>query len=232
MKKAAALSMILFVFGIDAFALSYSPDFKPNGLAFEVAVDYGKTFKGGTRIINLEFFGCPFPARPVTLDFGMLTLFSPDVCIFDVYAYGGFTYYPFNKVLSLSVGWGIGCSIYAFFNHFPYMANAKVNIDIPVDKSDYAIVHALTLGAGVQHRNAAKIIGYIESDDYYGVYNSYFFEICYRLFINQKRYRKSETELGEIVTAMMPRDGVWGGGGMNERGGASGTPDRIRETMQ
>jgi len=53
-----------------------------------------------------------------------------------------------------------------------------MNIDIPLYKS-----HNLTIGAGVQHRNAVKLIGYIKSDSYYGIYNSYFFEIGYRYII-------------------------------------------------
>jgi hypothetical protein len=42
----------------------------------------------------------------------------------------------------------------------------------------------ITIGAGVQHRNSIKLIGYIESDNYYGIYNSYFLELGYRLIIN------------------------------------------------
>jgi len=178
MKKVLLFIMLFHSLSISVFSTSYAPDFEPEGLVFDVSVDYGKTFNNELRIINLELLFSPFPSRPATFNYGYLSTFSPDKIIFDLYAFAGITYYPLRKILSFSCGFGIGASIYALLNHFPYLLNAKMNIDIPLYKS-----HNLTIGAGVQHRNTVKLIGYIKSDSYYGIYNSYFFEIGYRYII-------------------------------------------------
>ena len=178
-KKVLLFIVLFHSLSIFVYPISYAPDFEPEGLVFDVSIDYGKTFNNELRIINIELLFFPFPSRPAAFNYGLLSTFSPDKIIFDLYAFGGITYYPFGKILSFSCGLGIGGSIYALLNHFPCLLNAKMNIDIPLYK-----FHNLTIGAGVQHRNAVKLIGYIESDSYYGIYNSYFFEIGYRFIIN------------------------------------------------
>jgi len=178
MKKVILCIFLFHSLSVFVFSISYAPDFVPEGLVFDVSVDYGKTFNNELEIINIELLFSPFPSRPATLNYGYLSTFSPDKIIFDLYTFGGITYYPWGKILSFSGGFGIGASLYALLNHFPYLLNAKMNIDIPLYQ-----FHNLTIGAGVQHRNAVKIIGYIKSDSYYGIYNSYFFEVGYRFII-------------------------------------------------
>jgi hypothetical protein len=78
----------------------------------------------------------------------------------------------------------MGASIFAVLNHFPYLINSKMNIDIPVYKNIVNLTyHVLSIGVGIQHRNSIKLIGYIESDNYYGIYNSYYFIFSYRILI-------------------------------------------------
>jgi hypothetical protein len=178
MRKFVFFQIILHSLSIYVFALSYASDFEPEGRLFDIAVDYGKTFNDELRIINFESLFSPFSSRSGSFDYGLLLVFSPDKIIADLYAFGGITYYPFKKIFSLSCGFGFGCSMYALFNHFPYLLNIKLNIDIPI----YGF-HNLTIGMGVQHRNAIKLFGYISSDSYYGIYNSYFFEVSYRYII-------------------------------------------------
>jgi hypothetical protein len=178
MKKIVFL-IIFIALNKSAFSLSYSPDFVADRLVFNITFDYGKTIDNEIRIININLLFSPFPSRPATFDYGLFCTFSPDKTIFDLYTFGGITFYPFRKIFSLSCGFGIGISMYALLNHFPYLMNIRANFDIPIYKMNH-----ITFGAGVQHRNSIKLIGYIGSDNYHGIYNSYFLELGYRLIIN------------------------------------------------
>jgi len=179
MKKKVFLVFVLALLVLsNAFSFTYSPDFDPEGLLFDFSVNYGKIFNTEYDLINIEFLFSPYPSRPLTLNLGILASLSPNISIFDLYTYLGLTYYPFGRILSFSCNIGIGCSIYALVNHFPYIVNAKVNIDIPIYKDNY-----LTLGIGAQHRNALLLLGYLKSESYYGVYNSYYFVLGYRIII-------------------------------------------------
>ena len=178
MKKFVIYVIFTLFIVNNSFSFTYSPDFVAEGLVFDISVNYGKIFKNGYDITNFEFLFSPYPSHSTVLNIGFLTSFSRDIKIFDIYAYGGFTYYPFNKILSFSCNIGIGASIYALLNHFPYLINAKVNIDIPIYKKNN-----ITLGVGIQHRNSIKLIGYIKSDNYYGIYNSYYVIMGYRFII-------------------------------------------------
>lgn len=88
----------------------------------------------------------------------------------------GFTYYPFGQILSITANIGIDFG-YAFLDHFLYIADLKLNIDIPVCEP-----HNISFGAGLRRRDCFKWFNWMGfNDNYYNSYNSYFFEISYRL---------------------------------------------------
>ena len=179
MKK---LAVFFFALTITCAVFSSPlPRYEAEGLSFDVSFNYGKTFNNELDIYSLGLFEHFIPSGNFTENFVIFTIFSPDVNIFDFYYGMGFTYYPFDRIISFSAYFGIGLSIYALLNHFPYFVNANVNIDIPIYRG-----HHITFIAGVQHRNAFKLIGYIKSDTYYGIYNSYFAGIGYRYIISKK----------------------------------------------
>ena len=174
------------------FAFSFSPKFDEyeyEGVVFNISIDYGKTFNNEVRIINLELLNeLMILSRPITVIYGHSLTFSPDKFIFDLYFFGELMFYPFGKIFCLSLGLGQGYSMFALLNHFPYLLNVKMNIDIPIYTfhnlaTGMGVQHNLIIGMGVQHRNAVKLFGYIKSDSFYGIYNSYFFEIGYRAII-------------------------------------------------
>ena len=185
MKKIVLLIILFHSLCVYIFSSDYEPELD----VLHISIDYGKTFNNEVRIINLELSLFPYSLEQHwTINFGLLSTFSPDKFIFDLYAFGGFIYFPFGRILSLTFGFGAGCSMYALLNHFPYLLNAKMNIDIPIDEfynesTGSGVQHNLTIGMGVQHRNAVKLFGYIKSDSYYSIYNSYFFEVGYRAII-------------------------------------------------
>jgi hypothetical protein len=163
------------------FATSVSPDYKAEGLGWFSSLSYDTIFDSNYTYFTLDILEASFfPSSSVfTGHFGLLTQFSFDIDIFDLYLNLGFTLYPFKKILSVSGNFGLGLSFYSL-NHFSYITDIKANIDIPIFKGG----HNVTFGAGLRHRNALKIIGYLNLDsEYYNIYNSYFFEMGYRFII-------------------------------------------------
>jgi hypothetical protein len=78
---------------------------------------------------------------------------------------------------------GLGFPSIFLLNHFSYTSSIKINIDIPI-----AQYQNITIGTGLQHRNAIKIFDYFNlNQNYYGIFNFYFFEIGYRIKINRTR---------------------------------------------
>ena len=176
------LFFMVFVNNI-ARALSLAPlppDYEAKGFIIDFDIDYGKTFDNNISIINMKMFSPFLPdENKISGIFGISTTFSLDISILDLYFISGITLYPFKKYLSLTFDIGLGFSYILFLNHFPYILSVKGNFDIPIYKEQY-----LTIGAGVQHRNSIKIFDYLKlNKNYYGMYNSYFFEIGYRKFI-------------------------------------------------
>jgi hypothetical protein len=181
MKK--VLLLLVLMSSVSSVAKAFSPPspgYVPKGLQFDFDLNYGKTLDNNVSIINMAMF---IPMMhgdgSLTANLGLSTIFSLDTNIFDLYFLGGMTMYPFKKYFSITFDFGIGFSYIIYLNHFPYMVNVKGNIDIPIYGN-----HNLTIGAGVQHRNTVKIFDYLKlNNNYYGIYNSYFFEIGYRNFI-------------------------------------------------
>jgi hypothetical protein len=177
MKK---LFLILFLQLVSSsvFAMSVSPDYKAEGglwLNSSLSLDY--IFDSIDTYFTLDLFEASLlpPSPSVSGHIGTIMQFSFDVNIFDIYENMGVTIYPFKKIVSLSANIGSGLSIFTL-NHFSYIADIKVNIDIPIYNA-----HNVTFGVGLRHRNALKIIGYFNlNENYYNSYNSYFFEIAYR----------------------------------------------------
>ena len=177
-KKFILLLLFLHIFIINIFATSVSPDYKSEGLGIFSSISYDNIFNSDYNMFTIDIIEVSlFPSsKIITGHWGIITQFSTDINIFDLYLNLGFTVYPFKKILSFS---GNFCFNYLFFilNHFSYMADVKVNIDIPIYKT-----HNITFGAGLRLRNALRIIDYLNlGDNYYKDYNSYFFEIGYRL---------------------------------------------------
>ena len=174
-----SIIILIISFGnINLFSFS-GPHYKSDGgLLIDFDIDYGKIFNTNNSLVYFNMTISPFQSKRGSFNIGTSAIFSSDINIFDLYTNIGMTIYPFKEVLSFTFGYGIGGSIYALFNHFPYILTAKMNFDIPIYKNNY-----ITIGSGVLHRNAIKMIGYINSKNYYGIYNGYFFEIGYRLRI-------------------------------------------------
>ncbi|QQO08757.1 hypothetical protein [Breznakiella homolactica] len=184
MKKLWLCISVVFV-TVNLFSLSYSPDYKREGLEFDLDIAYGsvlgsgKIFDSDNQIIYMNMDTTMLHSPNMYLSLGLSALFSLNRNIFDLYFDGGITLYPFKQIFSLTFGFGMGGSYILFLNHFPYLLSAKANFDIPIYKKNY-----LTIGFGILHRNAVKIIDYLNlNSDYYGIYNAYFFEIGYRIII-------------------------------------------------
>jgi len=173
MKKITLFLFILFIFSMYCFAHGN----EPIGLAVDFFVNYGRVFNDETQIVNIGLVGGGPGSDTASIHYLFMTTFSPDAFIWDLYSGVGIAFYPFKRIFSISGGMAIGVSIYALLNHFPYLLYAKGNLDLPIYKNQH-----ISFGAGVQHRNAIRIIGYIPSSTYYGAYNSWFFEVSYRYF--------------------------------------------------
>ena len=173
--------MIVTGYNVHAFSpISRLPGYEHTGFECDYVIDYGKTFDNELSIINFKITASIGSSDYYSSNFALSTTFSLDANIFDLYFLWGGTVYQFKKYFSISFDIGIGGSYLFFLNHFPYIVSIRSNFDIPIYKE-----HHLTIGAGMQHRNSIKIINYLEfKDTYYGIYNSYFFEIGYRIFIN------------------------------------------------
>ena len=155
-------------------ALSFLPppdDYEPKGFVIDFDINYGKTFDNKVSIINLKMFGPLLPYYNRTNGvFGFSTTFSLDKSIFDLYFDIGMIIYPFYKYISFVFDFGIGFSYVLFLNHLPYKTSAKLNIDIPIYGDHY-----ITIGTGVQHRNAIRVFDYLNlNKNYYRIYNSFF----------------------------------------------------------
>jgi hypothetical protein len=161
------------------FATTVSPDYKAEGLGIISSLSYDNIFNSDYKCFTLDILGISiFPSSPIfTGRINYLAIqFSPDINIFDLFYGVGFTIYPFKKIFSLSGNFNWGLSLF-LFNHFSYIADIKANLDIPIYEG-----HNISLGAGLRHRNSLKMINWLNLDDsYYEIYNSYFFEIGYRL---------------------------------------------------
>jgi hypothetical protein len=158
--------------------MSVSPNYKTEGLFFDFSLSYDNIFNTDDKCFTLDIMEVSiFPSSRMTCHIGLITQFSRDVNIFDLYCNTGFTIYPFKKILSISGDFGFNYFL-IILNHFSYIADIKLNIDIPIYKE-----HNLTFGAGLRHRNAIRIINYLKLNNYYNVYNSCFFEIAYRFII-------------------------------------------------
>ena len=184
MRKMYILPGILFFFVsnfIHAFSpISIFPDYEYPGFKCDFVIDYGQTFDNELPIMNFKITASVGNSGHFSSNFGLSSTFSWDVNIFDIYLLWGGSFYPFKKFFSISFDMGIGGSYILFLNHFPYIISIRGNFDIPIYKE-----HHITIGAGLQHRNSIKIFNYLQfKDTYFGIYNSYFFEIGYRIFIN------------------------------------------------
>ena len=181
MKKIVLLIILLFlVCSLNLFSVSVTPDYKPKGLLFSSSLTYENVFDSDYKYFTLNILELSvLPASDVfTLRLNLLTQFSPDINIFDFYYGMGFAVYPFKKYLSISgnFNWNF---LFFLLNHFSYTSDIKMNVDIPIYKS-----HNVTFGVGLRHRNALRIINWLDlKDEYYDIYNSYFFEIGYRMIL-------------------------------------------------
>jgi hypothetical protein len=174
------LIIILLLFSKDLFAITVSPDYKAEGLGWFSSLSYDNIFNSDYKYFTIDIFGVSlFPSSSkYTGHLGFLTQFSFDINIFDIYYYLGFTIYPFGKIFSISSNLNLGWSLF-IFNHFSYITDIKANIDILLYKGCN-----ITFGAGLRHRNALKISNWLKlNDNYFKIYNSYFFEIGYRFII-------------------------------------------------
>ena len=181
MKKSIFIIIVLCLITSNVFATSISPDYKAKGLSLFSSLAYENIFNSNSKYFTLDIIETSiFPSSEIfTEHFGLLTQFSTDINIFDFYGNLGFTIYPFKKILSISGNFGFNASLF-LWNHFSYITDIKINIDIPIYKS-----HNITFGVGLRHRNALRIFNWMKlTDDYYNIYNSYFFEIGYRFIIN------------------------------------------------
>jgi hypothetical protein len=151
-------------------------------LVIDFDINYGRTFDNDMSIYNIKGIAPWGMGGNINFMAGLSATFSFDQNIFDLYAILlGLNIYPFGKYLSFTFDVGLGLSSILISNHFSYITSLKINIDIPIIH-----YHNITIGAGIQHRNAIKIFDYLNfNSNYYGIYNSYFFEIGYR-FIFKK----------------------------------------------
>ena len=110
--------------------------------------------------------------------FGLITQFSPDVNVLDLYVNFGITVYPLKKMFSFSADFAFNY-FWMILNHLSYLAGIKANVDLPLYEG-----HKLTLGIGLRRRDAVRLFDYLQlGKDYYELYDSRFFEIGYRYVI-------------------------------------------------
>ena len=177
MKKILFI-ILIFSLKTQIFAFSVSPGYEAKGLSFFTQLSYDNIFNSDYKYFVLDIFGFSiFPPSPkFTLHMNYLSVpFSLDVKIFDLNYGLGFTVYPFKKIFSISGNFNFGWSIF-IFNHFSYITDLKLNVDIPIYKG-----HNISIGSGLRHRNALRISNWLNLDEnYFKSYNSYFFEIGYR----------------------------------------------------
>jgi len=174
MKKCFLFLLLFILMLTTANGMSFPPDYQPEGLFAEINFDYGRTFKTNKTIMCLEAFIFALPSPVVSFNVGYLFMFSPNLYVCDLYGTTGLTWFPV-KFMSLNFSMGLGTSFLLFFNHFPYMLETRINFDIPVTKNHY-----ITAGAGLQHRNTIRLFNYLKWDNYYGIHNTWFFQIGYR----------------------------------------------------
>ena len=180
MKKLIFLILIFNIFSVELFALSSSSDDKnEGGLLFFSSFSYDILFNNNSKIFTLNVLEFTLFSSPKgSLHIGYLTQFSPDISIFDMYLGFGVSFYPFEKIFSLNGNVYYGLSIFTL-NHFSYIADIKANIDIPIYN-----IHNLSIGIGLRHRNAIRIIDYFNlNENYYKIYNCYIFEIGYKIIL-------------------------------------------------
>ena len=171
---------VICLLGLVAFNISATPllpEYQPKGLAFFSSISLDNIFKSSNKYFTLDVLELSFyPSSDIiTTHVGVMTQFSAHVSLFDLYTNMGMTIYPFGRILSISGNFGINHSLF-LLNHFAYLVDIKINLDIPI-----YLFHHISLGAGVRHRNAMKMINWMKlKDEYFNIYNSYFFEIGYR----------------------------------------------------
>ena len=184
MRKIILLIIFINICSIDLLAFSFSPNHEvvdEGGTLLFFSLSYDNDFNSRNKIFSLNFLEFSFLPSPISrssMHIIFLTQFSKDISVFDIYLGLGLSLYPFKRIFSLSGNFYYGLSIFTL-NHFSYIADIKANIDIPI-----YFPHNLSLGAGLRHRNALRIIDYFNlNNSYYKVYNCYFFEIGYRIAI-------------------------------------------------
>ena len=176
MKRYILLTVLFIAAAGYVSSMSLVPGTEIKGPVLSASLSHDRVFNSDIDIFTLNIFQAYF--TPMGIHLGLVTQYSPDVSVADLYFTGGFTYYPFEKVFSIDGTFGFGLSIYTL-NHFSYLLDLKAKFDIPLYRE-----HHITAGAGVRQRNALEIIGYIPLDSsYYHVYNSYFFEVGYRYIL-------------------------------------------------
>ena len=177
MKKILLLFFIS-IFPVNLFAMT-SSNYAEGGQLLFFSLSYDNIFNSNNKIFTLNILEFSMMSSPAgSLHVGYITQFSQNISVFDFYIGAGVTWYPFKKIFSASGNFYYGLSLFTL-NHFSYIVDLKTNIDIPIYK-----IHNLSFGFGLRHRNAIKIIDYFRlNDSYYNIYNSYIFEIGYKIII-------------------------------------------------
>jgi hypothetical protein len=177
MKKTMTFAVALI--GIAGLGYSMTPamDFQLEGVIINSEFSYHLEFNSNNIVLDLNLLQVSiFPGSDyVTFHLGVLVQYCPTLSYFDVTDSFGFIYYPFKEILSFSFNMGMSLSD-CLLNHFTYLVNAEMNIDIPFYPENY-----LTIGMGIQHRNAFDLFGYFDTGNYKRVMNTYCFSIGYRI---------------------------------------------------
>ncbi len=180
-KKMFFICMFSSLITLNIYAMSVAPGYVPKGLAAFASLTYETVFDSDNNYFTwdiLEVSLFPPSSEIFGAHWGIVTQFSTEIHIFDLYIDMGITVYPFKKYLSFSGNFGFNY-FFMLLNHFSYFADIKMNLSIPIYKN-----HHITMGTGLRHRNAVKIIDWANlHDDFYHKYNGYFFEIGYRYII-------------------------------------------------
>ena len=172
--------MLLFIFisisSANLFAMTSSNHAEGGQLLF-FSLSYDNIFNSDNKIFTLNILEFSMMSSPSgSFHIGYITQFSRDISVFDLYLGAGTTLYPIKKIFSICGNFYYGLSIFTL-NHFSYIIDIKTNIDLPIYK-----VHNISFGFGLRHRNALKIIDYFKlNDSYYNIYNSYIFEVGYKI---------------------------------------------------
>lgn len=190
MKKIIVIAFIIFI-NYTAFSqYEYI-----GAMAHDININIGRTFDNNTTIFNINtgvggliIGNYNFENNktgPLYLYLNWSSLFSFNINIFDIYFNFGFMWYPWKKYFSLAIDTGLGFSS-LILNHLSYRSSIKGSIDIPIkyENTYHDSVYNITIGAGIQHRNCIKLFDYLDiSENYFKIYNSYFFEIGFRISI-------------------------------------------------